>query len=282
MTDPTLRTYVDKWLAARPAQHLALAFLGDRQRDVRLALAALEQELISAAYGIREPSVAATKLNWWGEELAGAPVSGGRHPLVKALFADADVRAVDPTLWVGPIMPALAQLDQATPADFATQLAMAERFHGALARLETRIWFGAGADAARAARMATLDHLLQATTLLQEHASAARLPLPMARLARHHLDRDGLGHAGAARRAALTEQLADLRTHWREAWTLPGPLSLFRGLDARLGERAARRAGHAARPLARLREDHRRHQTGLVALRMAWSAARAARRKQVD
>lgn len=276
MTDPTLHSYIDKWLSARPAQQLALPFVRDNRRDVYLALAALEQELATAAYGIGEPQVAVAKLNWWGEELGGAIASGGRHPLVKALFADPDVRAVDPVLWIAPVMAALAQLDLATSADFATQLDTAERFHGALAALETRIWFGPDADATRATRIASLDHLLQSATRLKENAANERLPLPMARLARHHLDRSGLESDSPERRAAMAAQLDDILTYWRQVWALPGPLSLFRGLDARLGQRWARHAARAGDPLARLRHAQT-HQTGFSTLRLAWSAARAAR-----
>ncbi|HEX7340760.1 MAG TPA: squalene/phytoene synthase family protein [Rhodanobacteraceae bacterium] len=276
MTDPTLHTYIDKWLAARPARHQALPFLPAAQHDTVLAFGALEYELIAATYSISEPQVAIAKLNWWGEELGGAAASGGRHPLVKALFTDPAVRAVAPALWLAPVMTALTRLSEATPTDFATQLAHTERFHGTLATLETHILFGAQADPARASRIASLDYLLQALSVLAESAHAERLPLPMARMARHHLDRDALATTGSARTAAVSAQLSDLLDQWRQARQLPGPLSLFRGLDARLGQRWARRAVQARVPLARLRHEQTR-QTGFAAVRLAWSAARAAR-----
>lgn len=276
MTDPTLHTYVDKWLAARPARHQALPFLRDTRRDIMLAFGALEHELASATYGIAEPEVAITKLNWWGEELGGAAASGGRHPLVKTLFADPAVRDIDPTLWLTPVMAALARQDQATAPDFATQLERTEAFHGALATLETRICFGVDADPARAARVASLDYLQQALSVIRENAATERLPLPMDRMARHHLDRNDLTGDGDACRAAVSEQLADLVAQWRLARQLPGPLSLFRGLDARLGQRWALRAARSGDPLTRLRHEQKR-QTGFSTVRMAWSAARAAR-----
>lgn len=279
-TDPTLHTYVDKWLAARPARHQAQSFLRDSRRDTMLAFAALEHELVAATYGIAEPEVALTKLNWWGEELGGAAASGGRHPLVKTLFADASVRAIDPALWMAPVMAALTRQSQATAADFATQLKRTEAFHGTLATLETRICFGADADPARAARVASLDYLQQALSVIRENAAAERLPLPMDRMARHHLDRDGLTGDSAAYREAVSEQLADLLAQWRLARRLPGPLSLFRGLDARLGQRWTKHATRAKHPLARLRDEQKR-QTGFSSVLMAWSAARAARRRVI-
>lgn len=276
MSNPILQSYTDKWLAAHPAQHLGLSFVNSPRRDIHLALAALEQELVTAAYGISEAQVAATKLNWWAEELGGAIASGGRHPLTQALFADEAIRQIDAGMWLAPIMAALRQLDDATAPDFAAQLAAAEAFHGALAALETRVWFGAQAEPARAARVASLDHLLHVLARLKENASAERLPLPMARMARHGLDRESLTDDSPERRAAIHAQLADLRDAWQKAIRLPGPLSTFRGLDARLDRRWTHQALRARQPLARLRHAQE-HQTGFATLRLAWSAARACR-----
>lgn len=276
MTHPALQSFFDKWLQAHPAQSLALPFVDAARRELYLSLAALEQELVSAAYAITEPGVAAIKLNWWGEELGGAPASGGRHPLTQVLFADEAARAIDAMLWLNPVMAALKQLDTATPADFDAQLEATQAFHGALARLETRVWFGPDADPDKAMRMAVLDHILQATARLKENVSATRLPLPMSRLARHHLDRENLVNDSKDRRQALLAQLEDLDGHWREAWYRPGPLSLFRGLEARLGQRWIRHARRAADPLAGLRHCQK-HQTGLATLRRAWASARSVR-----
>ena len=57
-----LRSYVDKWLAVQPQQRIALAFVDPVKYPGHIALAALEQELLAAAYGIREPQVAMGKL----------------------------------------------------------------------------------------------------------------------------------------------------------------------------------------------------------------------------
>lgn len=271
-----LQGYVDKWLVAQPAQRLALAFVDPARHPGHIALAALEQEWIAAAYGLREPQVAAAKLGWWGEEIANAPTTGGQHPLTQVLFDDERAHTLPVAQWLAPVEAALAQLEQGTAADFAAQLAAAEPLHGALARLETAWWFGAQADATRAARLATLDHALHALRRLEDDLERDRLPLPMSRLARHGLVRSQLDQRSAARDEAIRAQLMDLQTAWRAAQRLPGPLSVFRALAAHEGERLLRRACSGADPLAELQRDHR---SGFGATFAAWRAARRWRRR---
>lgn len=271
-----LHSYVDKWLAVQPVQRMALAFVEPARYPGHIALAALEQELLGAAYGIREPHVAATKLNWWAEELAAAPQSGGRHPLTQVLFDDERAARLGSERWVAPALAAMEQLEQGTAADFAGQLAAAAGLHGALAALETAWWFGETASPERAARLATLAHLLHALRRLDDDAERDRLPLPMANLARHGLSRGQLREPGKARDEAVREQSAALAAVWREAARLPGPLSVFRALESREGERLARRAAHADEPLPVLQRP--RPAAGLPATFAAWQAARRWRR----
>lgn len=272
-----LQSYVDKWLAVQPQQRIALAFVDPRKYPGHIALAALEQELLAAAYGIREPQVAATKLNWWAEELAGAPTSGGRHPLTQLLFDDDErAHAIAGELWLAPAVAALAQLEAGTASDFAAQLDAATALHGALARLETAWWYGAQANAERATQVATLGHLLHALLHLEQDAERDRLSLPMAQLARHGLSRAQLRVASPARQAAVQGQLADLLLAWRAAARLPGPLSVFRGLESRHGLLATVRAAGAADSLQALAREQA--STGLRTTLQAWQAARAWRR----
>jgi len=264
--------FIDKWLAAQPEQGVALAFVDGRRHPGHVALAALEQELLDAAYGIREPHVAAAKLGWWAEELAGAAASGGRHPLTQVLFDDPRAEAIGVDQWVAPVLAAMAQLDHGTAADLAAQLADAAPLHDALAALETAWWYGPAAHSPRAARLAALDHLLHALLHLDDDAGRDRLPLPMAALARHGLSRAQLGQPGPARRQAIQEQLRELQRLWREAATLPGPLGVFRAVAAQHSQAMARRARRAPEPLASLREGRTR-----VRPATAWTAWRAAR-----
>lgn len=273
MSDTALQSYIDKWLAVQPQQRIALAFVDANTYPGHVALAALEQELLAAAYGIREPQVAATKLNWWAEELSGAAASGGRHPLTHVLFDDERAHALPSEQWVAPVLAAMAQLEEGTAADFPAQLAAGSLLHGALAQLETAWWFGEGASSERAARVATLSHLLFALLRLEEDAERDRLPLPMARLARYGLSRTELRTASSAREDAIRAQLDDLDAAWRESERLPGPLSAFRGLESRHGRTLVSRARKAADPLAVLRKGQGRQ--GPAVAWQAWQAARA-------
>jgi 15-cis-phytoene synthase len=272
-THGALQSYVDKWLAVQPQQRIALAFVDPAKYPGHIALAALEQELLSAAYGIREPQVAATKLNWWAEELSGAAASGGRHPLTQVLFDDERAHALPVERWLAPVLAAMAQLEEGTAVDFPAQLAAAEQLHGALAKLETAWWYGAEAPAERATRVATLAHLLYALRRLQDDAERDRLPLPMARLARYGLNRNQLRQRNETRDQAIKAQLDDLLAAWREADALSGPLSVFRGLESGHDQRLAKRALKAADPLAVLQQGG--PPGGMGTALHAWRQARA-------
>lgn len=266
-----LQSYVDKWLAVQPAQRVALAFVDPAKYPGHIALAALEQELLSAAYGIREPQVAVGKLNWWAEELSGAAASGGRHPLTQVLFDDERARVIPAERWLAPVLAAMAQLEEGTAADYHAQIAAVGPLHGALAALETAWWYGNEAVSERASRVAVLSHLLHALRRLEDDAERDRLPLPMARLARYGLARTALRQRSAARDEAVKAQLADLQSSWREAARLAGPLSVFRALESREAERLLRRARGVDDPLPVLQQGG---QGGFGTTFAAWRAAR--------
>ena len=275
-----LQGFIDKWLKVQPQQRIALAFVDGRRYPGHVALAALEQELLSAAYGIREPQVAAAKLGWWAEELADAAASGGRHPLTQVLFDDERAHAIASELWLAPVLAAMAQLEQGTAADYTSQMQAAMPLHGALAELETAWWYGADASPARAVRAAVLNHLLYALLRLDADAERDCLSLPMARLARHGLDRTQLRHASAQRQQAIKAQLDDLLASWKVAAALPGPLSVFRALESRLASKLTRRAARSDNALATLQAGQPRAR--LSTALQAWRAARAWQRQCVQ
>lgn len=280
MNDAPLHSYVEKWLAAQPVQRLAMPFVEDPAFHGHRALAALEHEWVEAAYAIREPQVAQVKLHWWAEELSAAPAGGGRHPLTLALFAAPQAAQVEPAQWLAPLQAAMALLDAPSPSDFAEQQARAEAFHGAIARLETCWWFGPGAAAGRAVAIAVADHLLHATARIEQARDHERLPLPMAQLARHGLDRASLGSDSPARRAAVRENLQQIAALLETARSERGPLSLFRGLQMRENRRLLRRACRGGDPLAQLERSRARPAPASVF--RAWSAAREWRRRVGD
>jgi phytoene synthase len=84
--------------------------------------------------------------------------------------------------------------------------------------------------------------------------------------------------ASAARQQAVRAQLQDLLASWDESTTLAGPLSVFRALESRHGQRLARRAAGAPDALAALQAGQPR--TGLTTTVQAWQAARAWQRQQ--
>jgi phytoene synthase len=268
-----LQGFIDKWLAAQPQQHVALMFVDGRRYPGHLALAAFEQEMLDAAYGLREPQATFGKLNWWMAELTAAPTTGGQHPLTKVLFDEDRALAIPNAVWLAPARAAIAQLEQGTAADFPAQLAAARPLHGALAALETVWWYGADASAERATQVAILGHLLHALRRLQQDVDRDRLPLPMARLAQHGLSREQLRQSGAVRTQAVKAQLHDLLQGWRESARQPGPLSVFRAVESRYGCQLARRAADAADSMAVLGVEQVR--PSLLTTVQTWRAARA-------
>jgi phytoene synthase len=274
--DAVLQGFIDKWLAVQPQQRIALAFVDGRRYPGHVALAALEQEWLGAAYGIREPQVAAAKLGWWAEELAGASESGGRHPLTRVLLDDERAHAIPMEQWLAPIVAAMAQLEQGTAADFHAQLNAAAPLHAALAALETSWWFGAGVSSERAGRVATLTHLLHALLRLDQDVERDRLPLPMDKLARHGLSRTQLRSNTDAREQAIKAQLEDLRAGWRDSMSMAGPLSVFRTVESQHAERLMQRAGRGE-ALIGLQAGQSR--TWLSTAWVAWQAARAWHRR---
>lgn len=83
--DEALAGFLDKWRARWPEWHLAEVFLPAAERPVALAWAALQQELLDAAWGGEDARPGEAKLLWWQEELLGWSQGGRRHPLGQVL-----------------------------------------------------------------------------------------------------------------------------------------------------------------------------------------------------
>jgi phytoene synthase len=272
MSDGALESWLRAWRVAHPQLEPAWVFVRtDSRSSAYAALAALEQEWLDAVYAIREPHVAAVKLQWWREELQLAQSGGARHPLAQALFSDERIRGLPPEVWNRAMDAAMQALDAAPPSDFAAQLASAQPLHGTIARIETALWFGANADAERAQAVAVAQHGVALMRNFANELQHGRSPLPMALLARHGLSLGALDGDSPARSAALRDQARMLRQALAETDKMEGPLNLFRGLQARLDLRSLRAAAKAVDPLRALRKG----QGGMRNLLDAWSAARA-------
>ena len=272
MDNGPLQDWLEAWRESHPQLEPAWVFLrADARREVYGAFAALEQEWLEAVYAIREPHVAAVKLQWWGEEMQLAHAGAARHPLTQALFADEGARAIPARLWNEALEAAMLALDSAPAADFPAQLRAARPLHGTLARLETALWFGVDASAERAQAVAAAQHGLELIRNLPDEIEHGRSPLPMALMARHGLSLAELANESDARRAALRDQARMLGQALAETDKMPGPLGLFRGLQAQLDRRALRVAQTASNPLHALQGG----QGGFRGLLHAWGAARA-------
>lgn len=267
-----LQSYLDKWLAACPWQRQALVFVDGGRCPGHLALAAWEFELLACVFRIREPAVAIAKLHWWAQELEAAGSGSARHPLTEVLFDQPQAARLPADWWTAPVLAALEQLEQSTPPDFERQLAAMHPLYAALARLENGWWFGPEAAFDRAARLASCGQLLHQLGHLAEARDREVLPLPMQRLARHHLSRQDLAGDSAGLDLAIREQAGDLLRATEESLAQVQPLSVFRQLQAQVDRRLmlqlSKGGGHAAIAAAASRTPQWQH------LWQAWRAAR--------
>ncbi|MBS0381474.1 MAG: squalene/phytoene synthase family protein [Proteobacteria bacterium] len=270
MSETAFDSYLSRWREADPQRATAWLFLRPAERTRFGALAALEEEWLKAVRDAREPQVAATKLGWWREEMQRAVQGEIRHPLLQPLFADARVRAVPVTCWTAAVDASLLALGAPPPANGAAQLAAARPLAAAFADLETRIWFGARAEAARAAAVIAVAQLVSSLRSLGTAVANARVPLPMNLMARHGLTLDDLTQDGQARRSALRDHAVDLERELARAATMEGPLSLFRAVGLQHDLHGLRRAARAADPLAALQQPEH----GFRHLLKTWQAAR--------
>ncbi|GHA73663.1 phytoene/squalene synthase family protein [Cognatilysobacter bugurensis] len=132
-----LEGFVGKWRARWPEWPLAEVFVQREQRPVALAWAALQQELLDAAWGGSDARPGELKLAWWMEELAGWGQGRRRHPLGRVLQRE-------PAPWpvLAAALPALAR-SRERPLDADDAFAAVEPAAIAAAQVEHAL-FGAG------------------------------------------------------------------------------------------------------------------------------------------
>jgi phytoene synthase len=262
--------YLAQWRGAGTERTVAWLFLRPDERTCFGALAALEHEWLKVVREAREPQVAAARLGWWREEMQRAPEGQPRHPLTQGLFGSPRAKAVPAAYWTAPVEAATVLLMAPPPADLAAQCKAATPLAEALARMETRVWFGSDPTPPRAARIVALAHLAANLRGLESMAERGRSPLPMNLLARHGLSIDALGADSPARRAAIRDHAADLQRELAAAARMQGPLSLFRAVQLQHDLDVLGRAARADEPLAGLRSPA----FGLRGLLKTWRAAR--------
>jgi phytoene synthase len=270
MSESAFDDYLTQWRDASPQRAIAWRFLCPAERNRFGATAALVQEWRKAVREVRESQVAAVKLGWWREEMQRAGQGEARHPLTQALFVDLRVQSIPLPYWTAPVDAAIGMLALPLPANVAAQWDAAAPFADAVAALETRVWFGEGADPARMAQVVLLAGAVSVARALPTEVEHGRSPVPMNLLARHGLTIEALGRDGAERRAALRDYVGELERIAVDAARMQGPLTLFRAVDLQRDRQAIERATRAEDPLAALHAPAH----GVGSVLKIWRAAR--------
>lgn len=238
----TFASFERKWLAANPENAIVAVFLPAAQRGLASAFGCLVHELSQAAFRIREPQVAATKLAWWRQELADAAFGKPSHPITQTLFDCAGVRESDPALWPALADGALAQLDVPGAGTLAALIEQLDPFFGAVARAENALFCADGGNVEADAALWTLSHLLRALPHLAD--GEAHLPLPLGLLARHELTRAELAYESPQRNMLIKDFLDKLVLEGNGALGVSAarslPLRVRAALDRRRIESALR------------------------------------------
>jgi len=278
MSTPGFAEFEQKWLDAWPENRVVAVFLGQPQRRRAHALGVLVHELTLAAFHVREPQVAVTKLDWWRQELAASAFGNPHHPITQELFADDGARESDPALWPALAEGALAQLDQPGAGTLAALIEQLEPFYGAVAAAESALLLGGAGSPEANAALWTFSHLLHELPMLP--SGERRLPLPLGLLARHGLVRAELAQPSAARNLLVKDFLDELVLEINGALGVASARSLGMRTRVRLDRKLIAGALKTTDPLpyltARARPGY------WPSLWAAWREARAAARQTVN
>ena len=262
-------SFEQKWLAEHPEQRLVGVFLPVAQRGRASAFGTLVHELSHSAFHVREPQVAAAKLEWWQRELHEAAHGKPKHPVSKMLFADA-ARQADPALWPALAHGALLQLDQPGAGTLAAMIEQLEPFFVAVASAELALFGSDGGNVDANAALWTLSHLLHELPHLTH--GTARLPVPLGLLARHELVRADLAVPSPRRNLLVKDFLDELALEINGALGVAAARPLPLRVRTRLDRWRIARALNTTDPLAHLQ---RHPQAGhWKALWTVWREAR--------
>ena len=247
-TRTAFASFEQKWLDANPQNVFVGVFLPAGRREREWAFGTLVHELEQAAFQVREPEVAAAKLDWWQRELAAAAGGNARHPVTKILFADAQARAVDALLWPALAAGAAALVEVPSCATLQALLGSYAGFHGAVARAETALFCGDRPATRGNAALWTISHLLR--VLVSTPGTGRSLPLDL--LARHGATHMVLDSATPLRADVLRDYLAALAESIRDGLAMATPASLTQRVRSSLDLQRAAAAAGAVDPLAHL------------------------------
>ena len=267
--DAAFASFERKWLDANPEQATVAVFLAPGERRRASAFGSLVHELEQTTFGLREPQVAAAKLNWWRQELTSATAARPRHPIARELFDDERTRSINPTHWSNLVDGALAQLDSTAASALDDSISTLAAFYRPVAFLEAAVSAQENTRTEADARLWISAHLLH---------SAARpghdRAIPLDLLARHGLARSALAEPSPARTALLRDYLGLVRDEIDAALAQAPQASLGRRVRARLDRELAARASAAADPSALLARHPAPRRW-----RSLWLSWREARRK---
>jgi phytoene synthase len=272
MSADAFGSYERKWLAAHPENAVLGIFLAEAQRARNAAFGTLVHELSQAALHAREPQAAAIKLAWWRQELADAASGKARHPITQALFAEAGARETDAALWPTLAEGALTQLDLPPASTLQELIEQFDMFFGPIARAEAALLCGGAGNAEANAALWTLSHLLHELPGLA--TGDARLPLPLALLARHEIARADLDKPSPRRNTLIKDFLDDLALETNGALGVASVRTLALRVRTRLDAKRIARALRVTDPLAYLQQ--RPHPGRWSIVWTTWREARAA------
>jgi phytoene synthase len=273
MVVPTdaVASFEDKWSLAHPELPLALRFVRPGPRPMVSALACVSLEVGLATYGVSEAGVAASKLQWWAEELGLLSSGKARHPLTQVLAESVALKVLPPDAWRAWIGAAFAQRDAAPARGLPDLVAGYRSFYAPLSRIETAVYPGLSVESR--AQAGALSRILLDTIRLPESLAAGRLPLPLDLLARHGISSNALGNAGPQRDGVLREHFSALAGAMKSVDRRGLPAIVAAGLAADL--RRCQLAAHAANPMASSASNLDR-----LPFSALWACWRAARRVQ--
>jgi len=119
--------------------YYALRFSTPAQRPGLLAVHAFMEEVIAVAHQVSDRGVAATKLNWWREELERAIVGQGRHPVSQLLTPAMERHALAPAGLRDMLEGAAMDLEYGLYPAFSQLSIYGHRTSGSLAQLVVKI-----------------------------------------------------------------------------------------------------------------------------------------------